>query len=111
MNPDFKYEQVGYNGPHLANLDFEAFKKEVAHHFTGDKVDERIKGLYDAIQAKYKPTDDSKRSFGFEQAARVEALKKVPGDKPKTAEEEPAKAVQVATPAAKPGDQVTAVTK
>jgi hypothetical protein len=51
---DFKYEGVGYNGPHLAAMPFDLFKKQVEHHFqTGEAREERIKDLYDKIQKKY----------------------------------------------------------
>lgn len=54
---DFKYEGVGYNGPHLAAMPFEKFKVEVEHHFkSGSNAEERMKDLYDKIQKKYPQT-------------------------------------------------------
>lgn len=51
---DFKYEGVGYNGPHLAAMPLDAFKKEVGHHFKeGPNPDARMGDLYDKLVKKY----------------------------------------------------------
>ena len=60
---DYKYEGVGYNGPHLAAMPFDKFKEEVKHNFTeGPNPDERIKALYDGLKKKY-PTAGQPAKF------------------------------------------------
>jgi hypothetical protein len=55
MDINFSFNGVGYNGPHLAAMTFEKFKKEIAHHHTGPDADKAMKQLYDLLQETYNP--------------------------------------------------------
>lgn len=52
---DFKYDGVGYNGPHLAKMDYPQFKKEVNHHFQGADAETKMQDLHAKLKAKFLP--------------------------------------------------------
>lgn len=56
---NFPFEEIGFNGPHLANFTLEKLTDEVKHHFPGPDGQTKIKELYGLLQAKYKPANAS----------------------------------------------------
>lgn len=52
---NYTYDGVGYNGPHLAKMDYPQFKKEVSHHFTGDDAETKMQELHGKLKAKFPP--------------------------------------------------------
>lgn len=52
---DYKYDGIGFNGPHLAKMDFPQFKKEVSHHFEGSDADAKMQDLHGKMKAKFLP--------------------------------------------------------
>lgn len=50
---DFKFDGIGFNGPHLAKMPFDKFLAEVKHHWPEDEATAKAKELYAELQKKW----------------------------------------------------------
>lgn len=53
QNIDFKFEGIGFNGPHLAKMSFPDFKKEVQHNFTGSDGEAKMAQLHEQLTKRW----------------------------------------------------------
>lgn len=50
---DFKYDGIGFNGPHLAKMSYPAFREKVKHHFEGPDGEAKMTELHAKLVEKW----------------------------------------------------------